>query len=328
MRAAIERAERHQVPLYLAALAVGAVVGIFLPAVAASLHAAITPVLGLLMFATFLGVPFASLGRAFSDVRFVVTVLALNFVLLPAVVFGLSRFVAADRAVLLGVLLVLLTPCVDYVIVFTGIAGGARDRLLAVTPLLMVLQLILLPAYLWLMAGPNAVAAVDAGPFVEALLLLIALPLILAAGVQWLARRSAPVGRVGRAVRTGGTAAMVPLMVVTLAVVVASQTPALLAEPGSAARLGAAIPLFLVFALVAAALAAFITRGMDVPGRRAVVFSGVTRNSLVVLPLALALSESLSLAPLVVVSQTLVELIVMVLMVALVPRLIGRTPRG
>jgi ACR3 family arsenite transporter len=52
------------------------------------------------------------------------------------------------------------------------------------------------------------------------------------------------------------------------------------------------------------------------------VFSGATRNSLVVLPLALALPASLSLAPVVVVTQTLVELIGMVIFVRLVPRLV------
>ena len=51
------------------------------------------------------------------------------------------------------------------------------------------------------------------------------------------------------------------------------------------------------------------------------MFSGATRNSLVVLPLALALPAPLSLAPVVVVTQTLVELVGMVIFVRLVPRL-------
>jgi ACR3 family arsenite efflux pump ArsB len=65
--------------------------------------------------------------------------------------------------------------------------------------------------------------------------------------------------------------------------------------------------------------------GLDVPGKRAVVFSGATRNSLVVLPLVLALPAAFDLAPLVVVAQTLVELVVMVVFVKVVPRVI---PRG
>ena len=110
---------------------------------------AINPVLGLLLYATFLGIPFASLRRAARDLRFMAAVLVLNFAVVPLVVFGLSRFVAGDQALLVGVLLVLLTPCIDYVIVFTGLAGGASDRLLAAAPVLMLAQMLLLPVYCW-----------------------------------------------------------------------------------------------------------------------------------------------------------------------------------
>lgn len=48
----------------------------------------------------------------------------------------------------------------------------------------------------------------------------------------------------------------------------------------------------------------------------------MTRNSLVVLPLALALPSSFALTPLVVVTQTLLELMALVAMVAVVPRMI------
>jgi ACR3 family arsenite efflux pump ArsB len=48
----------------------------------------------------------------------------------------------------------------------------------------------------------------------------------------------------------------------------------------------------------------------------------VTRNSLVVLPLVLALPAAYDLSPLVVVTQTLVELLVMVTMVRVVPKLV------
>jgi ACR3 family arsenite efflux pump ArsB len=55
------------------------------------------------------------------------------------------------------------------------------------------------------------------------------------------------------------------------------------------------------------------------------IFSGATRNSLVVLPLALALPPALSLAAVVVVTQTLVELIGMIAYVRIVPRLARAT---
>lgn len=317
MRTLIARAERRQVSLYLVAIASGAGIGLVFPDAGDLLEPAITPVLGLLMYVTFLGVPFAAIGRAVRDGRFLVTTLLLNFVAVPLLVYGLSRFVASDDALLMGVLLVLLTPCVDYVIAFTGLAGGARDRLLAATPLLMIAQILLLPAYLWAMAGADAVAAVELRPFLEAFLLLIVLPLALAALTQLLAKRAAA----ARAFERGALAAMVPLMMLTLIVVIASQVFAVREALGELLRV---IPLFAAFALAAAVLGLLAGRlaGLDTAGRRAVVFSGVTRNSLVVLPLALALPGAFALTPLVVVTQTLVELVVMVVMVALVPRLL------
>lgn len=308
-------AERHQVVLYLGAIAVAVLIGLAAPAVARPLEHAITPVLGLLLYATFLGIPFARLARAVRDGRFLAVVLTVNFVVLPLIVWALSRVVAHDAALLVGVLLVLLTPCIDYVVVFTGIAGGDRERLLAATPLLMLAQIVLLPAYLWLMAGPGVLASFDARPFVEAFLLLIVLPLALAAATQAWARR----GRFARGIVTAASVVMVPLMMLTLAVVVASQVSAV---GGQLARLAPAALIFVAFVLLAVPVAALAARAarLDVPARRAVVFSGATRNSLVVLPLALALPEPL--APLVVVTQTLVELVAMVLLVILVPRIV------
>jgi ACR3 family arsenite transporter len=316
------RAERHQVAVYLVAIAAAVLVGWTVPG-APALAPAITPVLGLLLFATFLAVPFAALGRAFADLRFLAALLVVNFVVVPVVVLGLSRPVAGHEALLLGVLLVLLAPCVDYVIVFTGLAGGAADRLLAAAPLLMLAQMLLLPAYLLLLAGPEAVALVELGPFAEAFVLLILLPLAAAAAVQRAASRSAAARRLESA--TG--AAMVPLMALTLFTVIASQVRGVGEQ---LAHLAAVVPLyagFLVLMVPIGILAARLAR-LDVPVSRALVFGGVTRNSLVVLPLALALPERLALTPFVVVTQTLVELVGMVVLVRLVPALVrDRDPR-
>lgn len=322
MRTLARAAERHQVVLFLLALVVGAVVGFAAPGVGGSLEGVITPVLALLLYLTFLAVPFGALGAAVRDVRFLTAVVVANFVVVPVIVFGLSRFVAADEALLLGVLLVLLTPCVDYVIVFAGLAGGARARLLAATPLLMLLQLVLLPGYLWLMAGEAVAAAVDPLPFVEAFVVLIAIPLALAAVTQAAARR----WRIVRSVASALSGAMVPVMMLALAVVVASQIAAV---GGAVAALARAIPIFVGFVVLAAVVGAVVggAARLDVAGRRAAVFSAVTRNSLVVLPLALALPPSLALVPLVVVTQTLVELVAMVILVAVVPRVIRAPSR-
>lgn len=319
MRSVIVWGERHQVDLYLAAIAAGGVLGLLVPSAARPLEISITPVLGVLLFATFLGVPFHAIGRALRDARFLAVLLAVNFAIVPVVVFGLSRFVAHDEALLAGVLLVLLTPCIDYVIVFTGLGGGAKERLLAAAPILMLGQMLLLPLYLWWFVGVDLVRAVELAPFIEAFVLLILLPLAAAGAVQYAASRA----RWGRIVEVVASDAMVPLMMLTLAVVVASQVHGV---SGRLTDLWGTVPIFLGFAVLMLPIGAFAGRvpKLDVPARRAVVFSGVTRNSLVVLPLALALPTSFALAPLVVVTQTIVELIVMVVLVRVVPRLIRK----
>ncbi len=312
--------DTRQVPLYLAAIGVGVLAGLAAPSAAPMLERAINPVLALLLFATFLAVPLTEVASGFRDVRFLATVMVANFVVVPPLALGLSRFVADDRGLVVGVLLVLLTPCVDYVIVFTGLAGGARARLLAAAPLLMLAQILLLPGYLYLFAGTEVLDVVEVAPFVEAFVVLVVAPLGAAAVVQALARRH----RAGRAVEVALAAAMVPLMMATLAVVIGSQVAEVGAE---AVRLLRLVPLYAAWVVLAVAAGLLVSRvaRLDVPATRAATFSVTTRNSLVVLPLALALPEALAIAPLAVVTQTMVELVAMVVLVRVLPRL---TPAG
>lgn len=295
--------------------------GLLIPG-AHHLETAIEPVLALLLFATFLGVPFAAIGRSLRDARFLGAVGSVNFIVVPLVSYGLSRPVADNPALLFGVLLVLLTPCVDYVIVSADLAGGASESLLAAAPLLMVAQILLLPVYLLLFIGPSRVAVVEVGPFARAFLLLIVLPLTAATLTQWLANRH----RAGRVIEGTMLSLMVPLMIATLFTVVISQVGAV----GTAAlQLLILIPIYVMF-LVVMAFVGFGTGRLfrlDVAATRALVFSGATRNSLVVLPIALALPASLALVPVVVVTQTLVELVGMVAFVRFIPKL-GRSPES
>ena len=113
--------------------------------------------LALLLYAAFLLDPFTDLAAAFRQGRFLAAVLSLNFLVVALVVLALLPVVPEDRAVLLGALLVLLAPCVDYVSVFIGLTGGLVDRLLAAAPLLMLAQLALLPVYLLLFVGRDLV---------------------------------------------------------------------------------------------------------------------------------------------------------------------------
>ncbi|GAA2675442.1 arsenic resistance protein [Streptomyces aculeolatus] len=309
--------ERHQVAVYLGALAAGGLLGWAAPGAGPGLEHAINPVLATLLYVTFLQVPAAQLLRSLRAGRFLAAALVVNFAVVPLVVAAMFAFLPGEQAVRMGVLLVLLTPCIDYVIVFSGLAGGSSRQLLAATPLLLLAQMVLLPGYLYLFMGSDLADIVEAGPFVEAFAVLIALPLTLAWLTQaWAARR--PAGR--RTADAAGTA-MVPLMAATLATVVASQVPKVDDSVGDVARV---VPFYVLFlaAMAFAGLGVARLFRLDVPASRAIVFTGATRNSLVVLPLALALPDRLAAAAVVVVAQTLVEVVGMVVYVRLVPRLL------
>ncbi|MFB6891637.1 bile acid:sodium symporter [Kitasatospora sp. NPDC056327] len=309
--------EHHQVVIYLAAMAAGGLLAWLAPGAGPGLEHVINPVLGALLFVTFLQVPAAELLRSLRDTRFLSAALTVDFVVVPLVVAAMFAFLPDEQAVRVGVLLVLLCPCVDYVIVFSGLAGGSSRRLLAATPLLLVAQMLLLPLFLYLFMGPELADAVEPGPFVEAFLTLIVTPLALAWLLQaWAARRPA-----GRRVSGAATTTMVPLMAATLLTVVASQVPKLGSGLGDVA---AVVPFYVLFLLVMAFAGRAVARlfRLGTGAARAVVFTGGTRNSLVVLPLALALPDSLALAASVVVAQTLVEVLGMVVYVRLVPRLV------
>ncbi|MEV6234874.1 bile acid:sodium symporter [Saccharopolyspora shandongensis] len=309
--------ERHQVAVYVGALAAGAIVGWAAPGAGPGLEQAINPVLAALLYVTFLQVPAAELGRSLRAGRFLGAALVVNFVVVPLVVAGMFAFLPANQAVRLGVLLVLLAPCVDYVIVFSGLAGGNSQRLLAATPLLLLAQMVLLPGFLFLFLGSDLADVVEAGPFIEAFAMLIVIPLTLAWLTQaWAARR-----KTGRRVADMVSALMVPLMAATLLTVVASQVPKLGDGLATVARV---VPFYVLFLVVMAFAGRAVARlfRLDALDGRAIVFTGATRNSLVVLPLALALPDALAIAAVVVVTQTLVEVVGMVIYVRAVPRLL------
>lgn len=326
-RTIAERLERRQIPVYLGALVAGGLIGGAAPAAEHTFEAAIYPVLGALLYVTFLQVPFDRAKEALKDRRFLWAALGLNFVIVPPIAFLLSRLAPGGIAVEIGVLMVLLTPCIDYVIVFARLAGGSEQRLLVAAPLLMLAQIILLPVFLFVFVGPEFTDIIDPTPFIEAFLVLIVLPLVLA----WMTEVWANRGGVGARLKGMADLTPVALMALTLLVVVASQWPRV---QDSLADVAGVIPIYVAFLVVMAGAGVALSRrlGFDEGAGRALVFSGATRNSLVVLPLALALGEQYALAAAVIVTQTMVELLGMVAYVRIVPRLVrgpstARPPR-
>jgi ACR3 family arsenite efflux pump ArsB len=105
--------------------------------------------------------------------------------------------------------------------------------------------------------------------------------------------------------------------------VVASQIPKLGANTAAVTTVLGVVPFYVAFLVVMAPLGLVVARAfqLDPASGRAIIFTGATRNSLVVLPLALALPDNLAIAAVLIVTQTLVEVIGMVVYVHAIPRL-------
>ena len=315
--------EHNQIPIYFVAVFLAVTFGVLAPLSAHGLNLLVTPAIAALMYAMFLQIPFLDLRQGLGNKRFIAALLLANFILVPLLVWALTRGLVERPALLVGTLLVLLTPCIDYVVVFTHIGKGDSRSMLAATPLLLLLQLVLLPVYLGFMLGAQSAVVVAAGPFVEAFVWLIVVPMILAVLTTSLARRSSAISR-----WCGAWGWLpVPAMALVLFVVIASQITSVVRD---ISLLLPVIPIYVAFVVLAPLMGILAARLFALPATtaRAVTFSASTRNSLVVLPLALALPEDVrGLAATAVILQTLVELVAELVYVRLIPAVVWPASR-
>lgn len=314
-----ERLERHQIWIYLAAILVGLATGTVAAEAAGALEMLLWPTLGVLLFATFTQVPLVHLPAALRDRRFIAAIVIGNFALVPLLVWALIAFLPGDPALRLGVLLVLLVPCTDWFITFTHLGRGDTVRATAATPILLLLQIALLPVFLWLFMGEAFLDLLAADRIAVVFATLILLPLAAAFGVERWALGHA--NRAGIVARLGWLP--VPLLAVVVFLIAASQVAAVRdALPVLAQVAG----IFVAYLIAAAFLGAALGRmtGLPAAGQRTLIFSLGTRNSFVVLPLALALGADWHTVAVVIVFQSLVELFGMVVYLWVVPRFLVR----
>lgn len=299
--------ERYQVWIYLVAISFGLGLGIMAPSLAPLLDTLLWPVLALLLFTTFVQVPLWHLPAAFRDHRLIAAVLIGNFVLVPLLLVVMLPWLPDDPALRLGVVLVLLVPCTDWFITFTRLGAGDTLKAITVTPINLLGQLLLLPVYLWLFFGTSAGLELRPGDLLPALFGLILLPLAVAALTQrWLEDRPE------QASLLNGLAWWpVPLLALVVGMIAAAQVTVVWEALPVLVQV---LPVYLGFLLGASLLSWLLARLFKLPvaSGRTLAFSLGTRNSFVVLPLAVALPAGWEITVVVIVFQSLVELFGMV----------------
>ncbi|QOR40757.1 arsenic resistance protein [Billgrantia diversa] len=293
----------------------GLAVGTALPVRVGILEALLWPLLGALLYVTFTQVPLTQLRSAWRATRFMMAAVMGNFLLLPLIAWGLASLFAAEPAVRLGLLLVLLVPCTDWFITFSHLGGGKAQYAIAFSPISLLLQLALLPFYLWLFLDQSLLLAVVQRELLMAFAGLILLPLLLAYVTQQWAQRSRP--RERHIERLGWLP--VPLLALVIFCIAVTQVGVV---SGSLPVLGGLLLAFICFIIAAALLARLLARVFELPTTqgRVLTFSLATRNSFVVLPLGLSLPASYELAVVAIVFQSLVELIGMAFFLWWVPQ--------
>lgn len=306
--------ERQQSWIYLTCILVGLAIGLSLPDVTAKLEILLWPLLGCLLYATFTQIPLTRIRQGFSDWRFLSALMLGNFVVIPLVLGGLIAILPLSSAVQAGVLLVLLVPCTDWFITFTQLGKGDAGRAVVATPVLLLVQLLALPAYLWLFLGAEWLQIALSTHLFSAFAGLILTPLVLA----WLTERLAKRSRNARHLVHGLGLLPVPLLALVIFVIATSQV---IAVAGLTGVLLQVLLIFLAYLVFAAFLGKHLERlfRLTAPHARTLTFSFGTRNSFVMLPIALTLPEAWQAAVVVIVFQSLVELFGMVVYLSWVP---------
>jgi len=314
----LKKLEERQIQIYIITTLIAIVVGLSINQFTkATLENLITPSLGILMFAMFVQIPFWEIKSSFQHRRFFIILLALNYIAAPILIALLLTIFSPPITLKIGILLVLLTPCIDYVVVFTKLGKGDAKMMLSATPLLFMTQILLLPLYLWCFIGKEVAEIITITPFIHTFATMILIPFILAMLLQWRASRY----QTSTKVLNLSAWLPVPFMAIVLFLIVSTQIELVL---NSRHYLLILIPLYASFMSMSFIISYAVGKSAKLPitMTRTLIYSVGTRNSLAVLPFAFALPTEVStLVAAVIVTQTLVELVGELLFTTITPKL-------
>lgn len=137
----------------------------------------IMPSLTIMLFLVFVQVPIREIGSSFKNIKFTLTSLIINFIWTPIIVFILGRmFFSEHPELLIGFIMLMVTPCTDWYLIFTGIAKGNVALGSSLLPLNIILQLLLLPIYILLIGGTSV--DIDTISLAQGVLYSLIIPLV------------------------------------------------------------------------------------------------------------------------------------------------------
>jgi ACR3 family arsenite efflux pump ArsB len=129
-----------------------------------------------MLFFVFLDIDIKEIKFSFSNLKFSITALIINFVWTPLFAFFLAKTLDSSD-LQIGFIMMLVTPCTDWYIIFTGLAGGNVPLGASILPFNLVLQIVLLPVYVYLFLGESV--SFDVFVILQSILFVLIIPLLL-----------------------------------------------------------------------------------------------------------------------------------------------------
>lgn len=279
----------------------------------------IEPFLMVLLFCVFLSADGQKLKNAFLNLRFTLAASAVNFVWTPLFTYGLCLlFLPGSQDLQMGLMMLMVTPCTDWYLVFTGLAKGNTELGASVLPLNLLLQILLLPVYLLLFFGSSI--STESGSMVLSIVLVLLIPFVLSLLLKMGSRCSDIIARGTDWLKACGDEVQLCFLCLAVMAMFASESRSVLANPGLFLQLLAPLAVFFTvnFMLVRRMGQAMKMAAEDIT---ALNFTTLARNSPLSLAIAVAAFPDRPLISLALVIGPLIELPVLGLIASTIRRL-------
>lgn len=179
--------EKFQTFIVLLAVGLGLLLG-QVPIVERHAEALVVPFLLLMLYGLFLTIPLKQLKNAFFNMKFLGANTAINFIWSPILAWGLGAIFLADHPALwIGFIMLMVTPCTDWYLMFTGVAKGNVALSTSILPINLILQVLLLPIYLLIFAG--TIESIPIETLIESIVIVLVIPFTLAHLTRYLLRK-------------------------------------------------------------------------------------------------------------------------------------------
>lgn len=145
----------------------------------------VTPFLFVMLLGAFLNIPLKDYRKAFSNITFSIITIVINFIWTPILVWFLGKlFLSHSPIMQLGFIMLMVTPCTDWYLIFTGMVKGNVPLSATVLPVNLVFQVVLLPVYLLIFG--NVSGTVSLPDVLSSVTIMLILPFTMAQIGKWL----------------------------------------------------------------------------------------------------------------------------------------------